>query len=130
MKVLSHEKSSRKLQSSVKLFLKTMKRYSVVEKKSGKARLKCGIFNVCLKIYTTLKTRDKKRRAAFDVFGSADISYLVEYVLFTSNYYHYICQHFYEDIYYYYYYYYYILKFSWMSSKDSQNAPITNSQKN
>ena len=29
MKEPSHEKSSRKLQSSVKLFLKTMKRYSV-----------------------------------------------------------------------------------------------------
>jgi len=60
MKELSHEKSSRKLHSSVKLFLKTMKRYSVVDKKTrytvvdkikrGKARLKFGIFNVFLEI--------------------------------------------------------------------------------
>ena len=67
-----------------------------------------------LKLFATLKSRDKKRTTTYNAFGSADISYVVEYVFFTSNYCHYICYHFYEDIYYY-----YILKFSWMSSKDS-----------
>jgi hypothetical protein len=70
-----------------------------------------------LKLFTTLKSRDKQRTRAYEVFGSADNSCLVEYVLFSSSYYHYICYHFYDI--YSSYYYYYILKFSWTSSKDS-----------